>query len=312
MRRSLSARVRFITTTVILLAALSGSAVAAQPDKANDEPAAKAEGKSSKTDEKSAMLKWAAEKEQESEASQESHMTLDLSFSNGSQQHEQKVDMLTKIECTETILEVKDGRPLRVSRTVTSAKATTKDPSTGKLAESKLPFSGLEAEMTINDKGQYSVVSVKKGEKEAADLYAKSANWFSVLPDRKVNVGDKWSVTGPNLAALLEALNSKSGEAEMTLSKVYYDKDEEETVAQIDGAVKCKIQLEADGPTGDMEGKLSERFLPESGLPISRHFKGQIKIDMSSESEGTPVQVKGSGEFEVTETQTYADGEEEE
>ena len=253
-------------------------------------------------------LKWAAQAGQIHQMSQSIRLQLDLNLQAYGEQEQQKVDNLVKLRYTDEYLEVKNGRPTRLRRTIELAEVMTKDQSTNEVQRQPLPLNGMCLELSIQSDGSFQVTQVVKGDAQMARELAADSVWFEFEPDHAVSVGQSWELTGSQLATALSALDMTEGEFALHLEKVEQDPRMHLDVAKIKGRVRGRMQLEA-GLSAQLEGELKEDFVPELGLPFLRMLDAKLRIDETvTGNDGQRVHITGTGQVQAVEERSMMSG----
>ena len=252
------------------------------------------------------MLKWNAQPHQSSRMSQIGRLKLELEISNGGQQMTQTVDQLFKLKYLEEVLEAEDGRPTKVRRRVESVEMMQRDPNSGEIVKSEPPLKGLDIILGIRG-GAFTLLDVKQGDREMAEMLAGESYWFSLVPDRVVKTGESWKLSGSQLQAVLTSLDATVGEVEMKLTAIEQDPQMKLDVAKLDGTIRGTLQLPMNA-TATFDGTVKADFVPALGLPFLRHVTASLRVDTEVSNGYEKAHVRGTGTFEAVEERALMNG----
>lgn len=249
-------------------------------------------------------LKWNAQIGQSSQITQVVRLKLKTTWTDAKGTHEKPMEQITKIVYKESVLEVKDGRPVRVLRQIDKAQAYRKGDKQDDVQKSTLPIEGLKAELVEDANGKVRIVNVDDSAARSFNQQIRTESvWFDILPGRQVKIGDTWTPRMPASSTILPVSNGPVPESnvKMKLSQVYLDKASGIVIAEIDGKVRTAVQVGSEGETATAVADIREEFIPSVGLSFLREMDGKINADLTMDIQGTPRKVKAIGELQAIE-----------
>jgi hypothetical protein len=225
---------------------------------------------------------------------------LALDWEDGWGVRRDRIDCLRTYHFLDTVLEVNEGRPVRIQRQVELAEVAWLEDDSGSMKRGTLPLAGMEAEMKLQPGSGFVTSRLLQGKPEhEAELNAQGL-WLDLLPREPAAPGFQYILPRQSLDYLEAALKIKGALAAMRFSVWQPEMNGREKAAILDGRLSGRVSF-GNYAEGEVSGELHCEFQPETGAVFVQRVQADIQVDDQFKTGSTLLTVQGEGSIELVE-----------